>query len=75
MMLSIVLFRTCGKIKDMERLLPLMLLLRSSDGEKAAGWFGNFGFFFFFWFGNLILKTAELSVPFQLLIFQSLKGL
>ena len=48
----------------MERLLPLMLLLRSSDGEKAAGWFGN-----------LILKTAELSVPFQLLIFQSLKGL
>ena len=46
MMLSIVLFRTCGKIKDMERLLPLMLLLRSSDGEKAAGWFGNFVFFF-----------------------------
>lgn len=64
MMLSIVLFRTWGKIKDMERFLPLMLLLRSSDREKAAGWFGN-----------LILKTAELSVPFQLVIFQSLKGL
>lgn len=53
MMLSIVLFRTCGKIKDMERLLPLMLLLRSSDGEKAAGWFGN-----------LILKRDRVICPF-----------
>ena len=55
MMLSIVLFRTCRKIKDMERLLPLMLLLRSSDGEKAAGWFGNLILFYFYFFFNFIL--------------------
>lgn len=64
MMLSIVLFRTCGKIKDMERLLPLMLLLRSSDGEKAAGWFGNFGFFFFFLVWKLNFKNCRVICPF-----------
>lgn len=45
----------------MERLLPLMLLLRSSDGEKAAGWFGKLNFKK----GQsyLSLSTPNLSVP------------
>lgn len=41
MMLSLILLRTWGKIKDVERFGPLKLLLRSSDGEKAVGWFGS----------------------------------